>query len=191
MTERFGPFFRDWFKALGHTVPSCDKVEYHMRPYVRSKKDTWKAECAAVAEVINMLSKHYSLVPDGRVYLLLLSAYDRLGNLPAVPYFLTSSRGVLMFVQIVRLLTEMEANDCSTPQAHTIALEAAAKNKNLEVGQMLFQLAKSSHKVLIPSLYTSALKVAVQYETLDWARSLFADLLRLKPNAIQSQLPYP
>ena len=84
----------------------------------------------------------------------------------------------------------MESKDCPDPRAHTIALEAAAKSKNLEAGQMLFQLAKSSHIRLRPSLYTAALKVAVQCETLDWARSLFAELIQLKPSAHLSQLPY-
>ena len=85
---------------------------------------------------------------------------------------------------------EMEVKELSKPLAHTLALEAAAKSKNLEAGRMLFQLAKNSHRELTPALYTAALKVAVQSETLDWARSVFTDLRLLRPNATQSQLPY-
>ena len=83
--ERIAPFLRDWFTKLQYSVPSCEKIEYHMRPYVRSKKETWKVESNVVVEVVNALTKNHSIVPDSRIYLLLLAAYDRLNNLPAVP----------------------------------------------------------------------------------------------------------
>jgi pentatricopeptide repeat protein len=174
MHKQVEPFLRDWFTTIGYPVPSTEKIEHNLGHYTRSKKPTLRSECAMVVEVIGVLRKQYGLVPSGRIYLILLSAYDKLGNLP----------------EIVRLLMEMESNDCSRPQAHIIALEAAAKSKNIEVGQMLYQLAKGSHKTPMPSLYTAALKIAVQCDTLDWARSVFEELLKQNPSPAQAQLPY-
>lgn len=70
----------------------------------------------------------------------------------------------------------MLERDCSTVQAYTLALGTMARNDNIEMGRVVYQVAKSSKLYFTAAFYQSSLKLAVRAGDIAWARALFSDM---------------